>query len=132
MIQRLEGVVMMLGVEKRLWRPAFLVGVLAVFLSAPMVYAQSVKDLPPPPPLWKAKPTPTPTPPEKEVIDVIRTTSNLVMVPVSVTDRDGQAVQGLTKTDFNLIEEGKRQEISDIGDPEQVPLAIALLFDISS
>ena len=123
---------MMLGVETRLWRPAFLLGMLAVFLSAPVVYAQSVKDLPPPPPLWKAKPTPTPTPPEKEVIDRIVTTSSLVMVPVSVTDRDGQAVQGLTKTDFNLVEEGKRQEISEIGDPEQVPLAIALLFDISS
>jgi VWFA-related protein len=123
---------MMLGVEKRLWRPAFLLGVLAVFLSVPMVHAQSVKQLPPPPPAWKAKPTPTPTPPEKEVIDVIRTSSNLVMVPVSVTDRDGQAVQGLTKTDFNLLEEGKRQEIAEIGDPEQVPLAIALLFDISS
>jgi Ca-activated chloride channel family protein len=125
---------MMLGVEKRLWRPAFLLGVLAVFLSIPAaaVQAQSVKDLPPPPPLWKPKPTPTPTPPEKEVIDVIRTTSNLVMVPVSVTDRDGQAVQGLTKVDFRLLEEGKQQEISDIGDPEQVPLAIALLFDISS
>jgi Ca-activated chloride channel family protein len=125
---------MMLGVEKRHLRPAFLLGVLAVFLSVPaaVVYAQSTKDLPPPPPLWKAKPTPTPTPPEKEVIDVIRTTSNLVMVPVSVTDREGQAVQGLTKTDFRLLEEGKQQEIAEIGDPEQVPLAIALLFDISS
>lgn len=123
---------MMLGVEKRLLRPAFLVGVLAVFLSAPAVLAQSTKDLPPPPPLWKAKPTPTPTPPEKEVIDVVRVTSNLVMVPVSVTDRDGQAIQGLTKTDFRLQEEGKQQEIAEIGDPEQVPLAIALLFDISS
>jgi Ca-activated chloride channel homolog len=123
---------MMLGVEKRFLRPAFLVGVLAVFLSAPTVLAQSTKDLPPPPPLWKAKPTPTPTPPEKEVIDVVRVTSNLVMVPVSVTDRDGQAIQGLTKTDFRLQEEGKQQEIAEIGDPEQVPLAIALLFDISS
>jgi VWFA-related protein len=125
---------MMLGVEKRHLRPAFLLGVLAVFLSVPaaVAYAQSTKDLPPPPPLWKAKPTPTPTPPEKEVIDVIRTTSNLVMVPVSVTDREGQAVQGLTKTDFRLLEEGKPQEIAEIGDPEQVPLAIALLFDISS
>lgn len=127
---------MMLGVEKRLWRPAFLLGVLAVFLSVPLsvslVHAQSTKNLPPPPAPWKAKPTPTPTPPEKEVIDVIRTTSNLVMVPVSVTDREGQAVQGLTKTDFNLVEEGKPQEIAEIGDPEQVPLAIALLFDISS
>jgi len=126
---------MMLGVEKRLLRPAFLLGVLAVFLSVPAagVHAQKrVKDMPPPPPLWKAKPTPTPTPPPPEQIEVIRTTSNLVMVPVSVTDRDGQAVQGLTKEDFRLQEEGKQQEITGIGNPEEVPLAIALLFDISS
>ena len=125
----------MLGVEKRHLRPAFLLGVLAVFLSIPVagVHAQKrVKDLPPPPPLWKAKPTPTPTPPPPEQIEVIRTTSNLVMVPVSVTDRDGQAVQGLTKEQFQLQEEGKRQEITGIGNPEEVPLAIALLFDISS
>src|ERR687895_815287 len=122
---------MMLGVEKRLWRPAFLLGVLAVFLSIPIVHAQSVKQLPPPPPGWKPKPTPTPTPPEKEVIDVIKTTSNLVMVPVSVTDGNGQAVQGLTKTDFRLEEEGKTQEIAEMGNPEQVPLEIALLIDVS-
>ncbi|HET8782122.1 MAG TPA: VWA domain-containing protein, partial [Pyrinomonadaceae bacterium] len=91
-----------------------------------------LKDLPPPPPLWKAKPTPTPTPPEKEVIEVIRTTSNLIMVPVSVVDREGQPVQALTKDDFRLQEEGKQQEITGIGNPEEVPLAIALLFDISS
>jgi Ca-activated chloride channel family protein len=126
---------MMLGVDKRHLRPAFLLGLLAVFLSIPAgaVQAQKrVKDLPPPPPLWKAKPTPTPTPPPPEQIEVIRTTSNLVMVPVSVTDRDGQAVQGLTKEAFRLEEEGKQQEITGIGNPEEVPLAIALLFDISS
>ena len=125
---------MILGVEKKLSWPAFLIGVLAIFLFAPAVQAQSsVKDLPPPPPLWKAKPTPTPKPVEPEVItDVIRTNSNLVMVPVSVTDQTGNAVQGLQVKDFRLDEEGKQQEISGIGDPEQVPLAIALLFDISS
>ena len=126
---------MMLGVDKRLLRPAFLFGVLAVFLSgtALAVYSQKrLRDMPPPPPLWKAKPTPTPTPAPPEVLEVIRTTSNLVMVPVSVTDRDGQAVQGLTKADFRLQEEGKQQEITGIGNPEEVPLAIALLFDISS
>ena len=104
---------MMLGVEKRHLRPALLLAVLAVFVSIPFVaiHAQKrVRDMPPPPPLWKAKPTPTPTPPEKEVIDVIKTTSNLVTVPVSVTDREGQAVQGLTKTDFRLQEEGKQQQ----------------------
>lgn len=124
---------MILGVEKKLFWPALLLGVLAIFLSTPTVQGQSTKDLPPPPPLWKAKPTPTPKPTEPEVItDVIRTTSNLVMVPVSVTDQAGNAVQGLQIADFRLEEEGKQQEISAIGDPEQVPLAIALLFDISS
>lgn len=126
---------MILGVEKKLLRPAFLVGVLALFLSVPAVLGQSTKDLPPPPPLWRPKPTPTPTPqkpPEAGEIDVIKTTSNLIMVPVSITDQQGQAVQGLTVTDFRLLEEGKQQEITGIADPEQVPLAIALLFDSSS
>ena len=125
---------MILGVQKKLLWPAFLMGVLALFLSVPTAQAQkTVKDLPPPPPLWKPKPTPTPKPVEPEVItDVIRTNSNLVMVPVSVTDQTGTAVQGLQVADFRLEEEGKQQEISGIGNPEQVPLAIALLFDISS
>ena len=122
---------MKLGDEKLLG-PAILLGVLAFLLSGPCVQAQSVNDLPPPPPLWKPKPTPTPKPVEPEVLDVIKTSSNLVMVPVSVTDETGQAVQGLQVRDFRLEEEGKQQEISGIGDPEQVPLAIALLFDISS
>lgn len=123
-------------VERKFWRPAFLFGVLALFLFVSLtgtaVQAQRVQKLPPPPPPWKAKPTPTPKPPEDEKLEVVRVTSNLVMVPVSVTDRTGNAVQGLTKTDFRLIEEGQTREISEISDPEQVPLAIALLFDVSS
>jgi len=123
---------MKFGIEKLLW-PAFLMGVLALFLSIPTVNGQGgVKNLPPPPPPWRPKPTPTPKPEPEVIEDVIKTTSNLVMVPVSVTDQTGQAVQGLKVPDFRLLEEGKQQEISGIGDPEQVPLAIALLFDISS
>ena len=122
---------MKFGVEEKILWPAFLIGVLALFLSVPTAQAQGTKNLPPPPPPWRPKPTPTPKP-EPEVLDVIKTTSNLVMVPVSVTDQTGQAVQGLKVADFRLLEEGKQQEISGIADPEQVPLAIALLFDVSS
>ena len=134
-MRQTRGAKMILGVEKKHLWPAFLFGVLALFLSVPAVLGQSTKDLPPPPPLWRPKPTPTPTPvkpPEAGEIDVIKTTSNLIMVPVSVTDQQGQAVQGLQVADFRLVEEGKQQEITGIGDPEQVPLAIALLFDTSS
>ena len=116
--------------RKYLWL-AFLLG-LPVFFFARDSHAQSVKDLPPPPAPWKAKPTPTPKPPEQEVLDVVRVTSNLVMVPVSVTNNQGQPVQGLQVKDFRLQEEGKVQEIAEIGNPEQIPLDIAILFDISS
>ena len=125
--------VMKLRIRGKILWPALLSGVLALVLSSGFASAQqSTRDLPPPPPVPKMKPTPTPKPPENEVLDVVRVTSNLVMVPVSVTDYQGQAIQGLKLEDFRLEEEGRVQQITELGDPEQVPLDIALLFDISS
>jgi Ca-activated chloride channel family protein len=124
---------MILRIRGKLLWPALLSGVLALVLSSGFASAQkTTKDLPPPPPVPKLKPTPTPTPPPQEVLDVVRVTSNLIMVPVSVTDSQGQAIQGLKKEDFRIEEEGRVQEITEMGNPEQVPLDIALLFDISS
>lgn len=64
--------------------------------------------------------------------DVVRVTSNLVVVPTSVTDAQGEPVLGLKVADFRLEEENRAQEIAQIGDAEQVPLDIAILFDVSS
>ena len=64
--------------------------------------------------------------------EIITVTSNLVVVPVSVTDAAGQPVQGLKAADFRLEEEGRAQEVADVGAAEQVPLDIAILFDLSS
>ncbi|HBB88685.1 MAG TPA: hypothetical protein DC047_13830, partial [Blastocatellia bacterium] len=94
--------------------------------------AQTIRDLPPPPPAPTPKPTPTPGPPKDEDFDVIKVNSNLVMVPVSVVDAAGQPVHGLQVNDFHLDEEGRPQQIVEIGNPDQVPLDIALLFDVSS
>jgi Ca-activated chloride channel family protein len=54
------------------------------------------------------------------------------MVPVSVVDATGQPVHGLQVDDFHLEEEGRPQQIVEIGNPDQVPLDIAILFDVSS
>jgi len=87
------------------------------------------------------QPTPSPTSepvqkPATEAIDeddeVIRVTSNLVVVPVSVTNERGEPVQGLRAADFRLEEEGRAQEVTNVGDADQVPLDIAILFDVSS
>jgi len=102
----------------------------AIFTVAPAV-AQRTKQLPPPPPvpIYRPKPTPTPAP---EELDVVRVSSNLIAVPVSVTDANGQPVLGLTANQFRIEEDGRSQQIAQLGDPEQVPLDIALLIDVSA
>ena len=117
---------------KNAFRLALPLGVLALLLcvmTASAQEAQRPEDLPPPPP----KPTPKPTPyvPKDSDYEVVRVTSNLIIVPVSVTDEQGQSVTGLTIQDFRLEEEGRVQEIAQIGDPGQVPLDIAILLDVS-
>jgi Ca-activated chloride channel homolog len=119
--------------------PALVLSALALFfLSAiflvPAARAQKLKQLPPPPPgpRFKPRPTPTPAPTPEPEYEVIKVSSNLVVVPVSVTNSQGQPVLGLKQTDFRIEEDGHAQEISQLGDPEQVPLDIALLIDVSS
>ena len=102
-----------------------------------VVVVPTQDDAPPPPPRQTPTPTPTPAPAPKaeEVEDeseVVRVTSNLVVVPVAVTDASGNAIQGLKKEDFRLEEEGRGQELSAVGTAEEVPLDIAVLFDVSS
>src|ERR1043166_378277 len=111
--------------------PALAFFFLGITLLSPLTSAQKVKQLPPPPPAPKYKPKPTPTPAPIEY-DVVRVNSNLIVVPVSVSDAQGQPVLGLKQNDFRIEEDGRLQEIAQLGDPEQVPLDIALLIDVSS
>jgi Ca-activated chloride channel family protein len=108
-----------------------LLAALVLFCWAGLTTAQTIRDLPPPPPAPTPKPTPTPVPKDED-FEVIRVSSNLVMVPVSVTDAKGQPVHGLQVGDFHLEEEGRAQQVTEIGNPDQVPLDIAILFDVSS
>jgi Ca-activated chloride channel family protein len=96
---------------------------------------QSAQPTPTPQQTATPKPTPAPAQTPSDVIDddeIVRVTSNLVVVPASVTTTQGEPVQGLKATDFRLEEEGHAQEIAQIGDADQVPLDIAILFDVSS
>ena len=76
--------------------------------------------------------TTTPTPPIKEEDQVIKVSSRLVVVPVSVTDSNGEPVSGLKAENFRVSEEGRQQVIDSVGNAENVPLEIAVLFDVSA
>ncbi len=74
--------------------------------------------------------TATPTP--KIDDDIIKVESRLIVVPVSITDANGQAVAGLTAQDFRIAEDGQIQSIENVGTADVVPLEIVLLFDVSA
>jgi Ca-activated chloride channel family protein len=61
----------------------------------------------------------------------IRINTNLVAVPVSVTDAEGNPVRNLKVEDFLLEEEGVKQIIEPLGEPGKTPIELALLFDVS-
>ncbi len=60
----------------------------------------------------------------------LRSNALLVLLEVSVTDRDGQFVSGLERRDFRVLEDGKEQRIS-VFDAQDHPVDIGILVDQS-
>ena len=61
--------------------------------------------------------------------DVFRTSTDVVLVPVSVTDRNGRFVGGLTSAHFQISDGGTRRAVKQFS-TGRVPLSLALLLDI--
>ncbi|HEY2963012.1 MAG TPA: VWA domain-containing protein [Pyrinomonadaceae bacterium] len=100
---------------------------------------QSKGTKPPPGPIAdpdrRGSPT-TPTASSKSVSDelenndVVRITSNLVPIPVSVLDKRGNAVVNLKLEDFELRVDGELRPLSDLSRSE-TSVRLAMLFDNS-
>ena len=76
---------------------------------------------PPPPPASK---------PTKEEDEVVSVETNLVTTPVSVLDRNGRFIAGLSKKDFKIYENGVPQAITYFQSSEQ-PFTVVLMIDTS-
>ena len=60
----------------------------------------------------------------------IKVETNLVTMPVSVLDRDGRFVSGLSQRDFQIFENGAQQKIEYFQSVEQ-PFTVILMIDVS-
>ena len=67
---------------------------------------------------------------DKNATEILKVDTRLVSVPVTVSDRNGRYVPGLTEADFTLYQDGVKQNIDFFGATEE-PLNIALLIDTS-
>lgn len=61
---------------------------------------------------------------------VIRKNVDLVLVPVTITDRQAHVITGLNKQNFKLYENKKEQEIRHFSS-EDAPVSIGIILDIS-
>jgi Ca-activated chloride channel family protein len=111
---------------------------LLFILLSPLVQAQQ-----PPPPSPSPSPSPgvagtqksqTPEPPKKEDEfgegEVLRISANLVSVPVTVINRQGQYVVDLRQNDFHVFEDGAEQTIAHFSNVDR-PFSVALVIDTS-
>jgi Ca-activated chloride channel family protein len=62
--------------------------------------------------------------------DVLRIDTQLVEVPVVVTDKAGKPLVNLKQSNFEIYEDGKRQELVEFG-ATSAPFEVALLLDTS-
>lgn len=69
-------------------------------------------------------------PPKSDEDDVIRVDTELVEVPIVVTDRTGKPLLNLKQANFTVSEDGKLQAITDFS-ATSAPFEVALLLDTS-
>ncbi len=70
------------------------------------------------------------TPTKNEEDEIVRIDTELVEVPVIVTDRTGKPLLNLKQSNFAVFEDGKTQELTDFA-ATTAPFEVALLLDTS-
>src|SRR6266403_6416933 len=81
----------------------------------------------------KPKPSPSPTPAGEQTPESVRIPIRRVRLPITVVDKKGQFVPGLTKEDFMILEDKVPQQIETFSDDlsKTSPLYVAVLMDTS-
>jgi Ca-activated chloride channel family protein len=79
--------------------------------------------------LTRAQPQQTPPPPQDDE-ELVRVDTNLIILNVGVADRRGAPVLNLSRNDFNVYEDGVRQQIVSF-EPTSAPFSLVLLLDVS-
>ncbi|HUJ30935.1 MAG TPA: VWA domain-containing protein [Candidatus Acidoferrum sp.] len=107
---------------------------IAVLLALSGATARAQDTAPPPPAQaqqGQAKESQTPSKQQKEPPKIVSTTG-LVHLVATVTDRHRNFITDLQQTDFRVVEDGVPQEIRFFGRETDLPLRIGLLLDTSN
>src|SRR5215212_9878973 len=101
--------------------------ILVVALALTAVFGQSKQTGQKP---QQPQPSATP-PPEPEEIEILKTETDLVTVPLIATDRSGLYITDLRQEEFTISEDGVPQQIAFFG-KVAAPFHVVLMLDTSS
>lgn len=101
-------------------------GLSIVLLGMSLAFVSTAQN--PQPPQTRPTPSPTPDQDRPEIVNIRR-----VRLPITVTDKKGQFVSGLTQNDFLVMEDKVPQTIDSFTSEENnnLPLYVAVLMDTS-
>ena len=74
--------------------------------------------------------TPSPTSPAQQQSPKIKLEAKLVNVTITVSDAYGRFVTGLAKDNFEVFDDGVKQEIAHFTD-DDAPISLGIIFDVS-
>ncbi len=105
-------------------------------LGAHFATTQTIQPSPPgpsispTPPVQDPQKQPSPVGEDIDPADVVRVKTTLVNSPVLVIGRDGKYVPSLRREDFEIFEDGIKQDVAYFA-PVNKPFTVALLIDTS-
>ena len=102
----------------------------ALLLIGPLVWAASQSSQPPAAPTAPAQNQPPP-PEEDRSVGTLKVTVDVVNVYCNVKDKHGALIPGLKKEDFQLAEDGVKQNIKYFSAEVDQPLTLGILMDTS-
>lgn len=102
----------------------------AVTLTLALALGSALLAQQPPPPSEQKQGPIQPKPPEQEAPYALQVEVPLVNVDVTVADRDGNIVNGLSREHFRVFADGQEQEIVAFA-PSEAPLTTVLLVEAS-
>src|SRR2546423_12611021 len=119
-------------IRSLLFVAALALGALAVSKTSAQQGGPKQPALSPTPASTPAATAPTPQQPGQDD-ESITVTIRRVRLPITVVDKKGQPVTGLTASDFMIVEDKQQQQIETFADEkESVPIYVGVLMDTSS
>src|SRR5215467_3036164 len=113
------------------WKVGYVIATIIIVVSArPIATLQAKSGRPTPPTALTSRQGPDSKQAPQNTQDKIVINTKLVNLTVSVNDKLGRFVAGLTKEDFEIFDDNIKQDVAFFSD-DDAPISLGIVYDVS-